>query len=135
VEELGVGEAVRWLGHRGDALDLVSGADLLVIPSVPDSRGAGREACPYALLEAMSLGTAVAGYADGGIPEVVGGEGLLVAAGDREALADAIIELMRDPALRERLARGARQRVLERNRVDSMAAAMRERYAELASAA
>ena len=132
LEELGLGERVRWLGHRSDALDLVSGADLLVIPSVPDSRGAGREACPYALLEAMSLGTAVAGYADGGIPEVVGDEGRLVPPGDREALAGAITALLEDRGLRERLARGARERVLERNRVDSMADAMRSRYAALA---
>jgi glycosyltransferase involved in cell wall biosynthesis len=133
VEELGLGQAVTWLGHRDDALDLVAGADLLAIPSVPDARGAGREACPYALLEAMSLGTAVAAYADGGIPEVVGEQGRLVAPGDRAALADAIVELIGEPALRERLARGARERVLERNRVDSMAAAMKARYAELAS--
>jgi glycosyltransferase involved in cell wall biosynthesis len=133
IEELGLSERVRWLGHRADALDLVSGADLLVIPSVPDSRGAGREACPYALLEAMSLGTAVAGYADGGIPEVVGDTGRLVAAGDREALAGAIAALLEDRELRERLARAARERVLERNRVDSMADAMRSRYAALAA--
>jgi glycosyltransferase involved in cell wall biosynthesis len=134
IEELGLGERIVRLGHRSDALDLVSGADLLVIPSVPDSRGAGREACPYALLEAMSLGTAVAGYADGGIPEVLGETGRLVPAGDRDALGRAIGELLADPAEREGLASAARERVLERNRVDAMAAAMRERYAELASA-
>jgi glycosyltransferase involved in cell wall biosynthesis len=134
IEELGLSERVVRLGHRGDALDLVSGADLLAIPSVPDDRGAGREACPYSLLEAMSLGTPVAGYADGGIPEVLGDTGRLVAPGDRAALGTAIGELLNDEDERERLARAARERVLERNRVDAMAHAMRERYAELASA-
>jgi len=104
-----------------------------VIPSVPDERGAGREGCPYALLEAMSLGTPVAGYGDGGIPEALGDAGCLVDPGDRMALADAIAALMGDAELRERLARAARERVLERNRIEAMAAAMRERYVALVS--
>jgi glycosyltransferase involved in cell wall biosynthesis len=131
--ELGLEGSMALLGHRADVLDLVAGADLLVIPSVPDERGAGREGCPYALLEAMSLGTPVAGYGDGGIPEALGDAGSLVAPGDRTALADAIAALMGSAELRERLAHAARERVLEHNRVDAMAAAMRERYLALAS--
>jgi glycosyltransferase involved in cell wall biosynthesis len=133
IEELGVGESVTWLGHRDDALDLVAGADLLVVSSVPDARGAGREACPYALLEAMSLGTAVVAYADGGIPEVLGEAGRLVPPGNREALGAAIAELLGDRESRGALADAARERVLQRNRVDAMAGAMMARYAELAS--
>jgi len=64
------------------------------------------------ILEAMAFGAPSAAFAVGGIPEVtVSGEtGLLVPFGDLAALAASAESLIRDPALRARLGRAARER-------------------------
>ncbi len=69
------------------------------------------EGLPMALLEAMAYGMAVVATAVGGIPEVVddGVDGLLVEAGSSRRIADALLRLAGDPALRERLGAAARR--------------------------
>lgn len=66
---------------------------------------------PNSLLEAMSLGLAVVSTdcPCGGPAEVIrdGENGLLIPVGDTEALALALLRLMRDEQLRERLGRAA----------------------------
>jgi glycosyltransferase involved in cell wall biosynthesis len=132
VAELGIDGRVVFAGHRTDALELMAASTLVVMPSVPDERGMGREACPFALLEAMSVGTPVVAYAGGGIPEVLEGCGELVAEGDRSALADAIVRMLHDAGERERLSARASERVRERYRLETTVAAMRERYVAVA---
>ncbi len=132
IEQLGVGAAFSLPGHRDDPLLVMSGADLIVLPSVPDERGAGKEACPFALLEAMSVQTAVAAYGAGGIPEVLGDCGRLVAEGDRDALADAIATLVADEDARIVAAGCALARVRERHRLTATVEAMKAIYAETA---
>ena len=69
------------------------------------------EGMPNSLLEAMSLGLAVVSTdcPCGGPAEVIrdGENGLLIPVGDTEALALALLRLMRDEQLRERLGRAA----------------------------
>ena len=57
------------------------------------------EGLPLALLEAMLAGNAIVASATSGIPEAItaGEEGLLVAPGDAEALADALGVLSAEP--------------------------------------
>ena len=73
-------------------------------------------ACPYrdatqsgVILTAYAFGTPVVASAVGGLPEYVedGTSGLLVPAGDAEALAEAIVRVLADRAIRERLQEGA----------------------------
>ena len=120
-------DAVRFLGHRDDAFEIIAGSDVVVVPTVV-YRGFGRESFSLVALEAMAAGTPVVGYADGGLPEVLADCGRLVAPGDRRALADAIAELLADPALRERLARCGRDRAAREFSVERMTAAMKEHY-------
>lgn len=74
----------------------------------------GSTASPFGvhLLEAQACGIPCVGFRAGGVPEVVGhaDSGLLAPAGDVEALAQALIRLVRDDALRVALARGALER-------------------------
>jgi glycosyltransferase involved in cell wall biosynthesis len=126
--ELGLDHAVSVLGHSDEPLSLIAGADLVVVPSVPDERGAGREGCPFALLEAMAVGTPVVGYASGGIPEALGACGELVEEGDRAGLAAAIVRVLNDADLRAARAACGQERVRERHRLDAMVEAMKERY-------
>jgi glycosyltransferase involved in cell wall biosynthesis len=75
-----------------------------------------RDGIPNVLVEAMAAGAPVVATPVSGIPELVadGLNGLLVPPEDPEALADALIRLHSDRALRDRLARAGRDTVRER---------------------
>jgi glycosyltransferase involved in cell wall biosynthesis len=114
--ELALGERVEftgWLEAERKRATL-AGATIFVLPSYV-------EGMPMALLEAMSLGLPVIATPVGGVPEIVTHEvdGLLVPPGDSDALAAAIVRLMREPGLRERLGRAARETVAMRFSLDS----------------
>lgn len=64
--------------------------------------------------EAMASGAAVVAARGGALPEVVGDAGVLVPTADPNALAEAILQLLNDPAKRASLGARARKRVLER---------------------
>jgi len=68
----------------------------------------------------------------GGIPEVIsdGRDGLLVPAGDSDALADAAIRLLADPALRELLGEAGYRTVAERFSIDAQVRRVEEAYDE-----
>ncbi|MCG8462660.1 MAG: glycosyltransferase [Holophagales bacterium] len=122
VVELGLEDRVTFAGFRNDVPRLLPGLDALVFSS-------RFEGLPMALLEAMSAGLPTVATRVGGMPEALddGESGLLVPAGDAEALADAMGRLAGDAELRRRLGRGARER-FER---DFTARAMTRRYEEL----
>ena len=134
VAAAGLEDVVAFLGQRDDAKELIAGADLVVIPTVVDSRGMGREGFSYVGLEALAAGTPVVCYAHGGVPEVVGECGTLVPAGDREALGAAVLELLRDGDRREQLARCGRERAEREFSLPRMVEAMQERYLAAAEA-
>jgi glycogen synthase len=77
-------------------------ATALVLPS--RSEGMGR-----VLVEAFCRGRPVVGARVGGIPDLVedGQNGLLVEPGDTQALADALVRILADRGLAERLSAGA----------------------------
>lgn len=116
--QLGLGDGIRLLGERSDAVRLMQAADLLVLPS-------HFEGLSNALLEAMAAGCPVVASAVGGTPELVEDErtGLLFAGGDAGALATAIARLA-DPALRARLSRVAREHVLRHHSREALATAV-----------
>lgn len=102
IEHRGLTGRVVLLGHF-DAAELFAAIDVFVLSS-------NREGMGSVLLEAASCGVAVAATAVGGIPEVVqdGHSGLLVPAGDHEALAGAITRLLDQPDLARQLCAAAR---------------------------
>ena len=128
IRALGLGDRVLELGHRDDAAALIAAVDVLTVPSGPDERGMGREGFGLAGVEALAAGTPVVGYADGALPEVLGDAAVLVAPGDRAALALAVAELLGDPDRRAALAEAGRRRFAERYRLETTAAAMAARY-------
>lgn len=79
------------------------------------SPATGRESFGIVLLEAMSAGKPVIASSIEGYASVItnGKEGLLVPPKKDDALADAIATLLKDPALREKLAENGRQRAEE----------------------
>ncbi len=132
-EALGLRRSVTFAGHRDDAVRLIAGSDVVVLPSMPDDRGRGREGSPLVAIESLAVGTPVVGYAHGGIPDALGDAGRLVDAGDRAGLRDAILEVLANEATRDEMVARGRDRVARRNLPAVMAAAMKERYCEAAA--
>src|SRR5690606_36154053 len=93
--ELGIADAVRFLGTTPDLASIVRQADLFVVTSESESF------C-LAALEALACGVPVIGYRVGGLPELVTAEvGRLVPPFSVEALAGAAFELLQSPARAE----------------------------------
>ena len=82
-------------------------ADAFVLPSFA-------EGLPVVLMEAMAMGIPCITTSITGVPELIdnGESGLLVPASDVDGLAAAIIRLMDDPALCQRLSERGREKVL-----------------------
>lgn len=95
--------------HAG-LIGLYQGADLLAFPSV------WHEPFGIPLVEAMACGLPVVATRGGGVPEIVedGKTGILVDRGDAAALAQGIIRLLGDDALRARMGQAGRRRAVER---------------------
>ncbi len=83
-----------------------------------------QEACPLAVLEAMSKGLPVVASDTGGLPELVipGVTGLLTPVGSSVALEAAIEELIQDEALRTRLAKAGLDKVQHEHRLEHVIA-------------
>ncbi|MGB9589457.1 MAG: glycosyltransferase family 4 protein, partial [Candidatus Hydrothermia bacterium] len=107
--ELGL-ERVRFLGPLPwqENMAWMAGSLLVLQTTVP--RGGFRESYSLVAAEAMTLGKPLISSDTGGAPEIMGDTGLLVPPFDHEALADAVIELLKDNGLREKLGRRARER-------------------------
>ncbi|MCX5556576.1 glycosyltransferase family 4 protein [Streptomyces sp. NBC_00038] len=97
------GLPVRLVGRRDDITELLAAADLALLPSSWESRSVLAQ-------EALHVGVPLVATAVGGIPELVGDAAELVPYGDAEALAEAVVRLLDDPARRELLReKGVRQ--------------------------
>ncbi len=122
IQELGLSESVKLLGKSHHVARFLCIADIFVLPS-------RWEGLPIALLEAMSVGLPVVATRVEGVDEVVfdGEHGLLVDVGDINALAQAILQLLRDPEIRRKMGSASQARLRELYSIDHMA----ERYLAL----
>lgn len=105
VKSLGLGRALQVVGYRNDADTLLASADIACLSSREEGMGS-------VLLDALAFGVPVAATRAGGIPEVIedGVTGLLAPVGSPSELADAIVRLAADDALRVRMSTAARAR-------------------------
>ncbi|HET6714088.1 MAG TPA: glycosyltransferase family 4 protein [Actinomycetota bacterium] len=113
-------------GHTGDAAARLGSLDVFVLPSRAEN-------FPIALLEAMSWALPSVATRVGGIPEMVepGETGLLVPPDDVDALAAAVVSLIRHPEWSRRLGAAAASRVAERHDPEDGGRAMMGVYREL----
>lgn len=114
---LGIADRVHFLGQRVDVPELLTAADLFVLPSL-------FEGLPLSVLEAMHLGTPVVATRAPGTEEALidGMEGLLVPPGDALALAQAIARALDDPSATRERTRAARTRAAREFSAERMAA-------------
>jgi len=115
IERLDLADCVMLLGERRQAelIPIFQRADIFALaPFVTDD--GDRDGIPNVLVEAMACGLPVVSTAVAGIPELVrhGENGLLVAARDVAALADALATLLGDQSRREHMGAGARATVV-----------------------
>jgi glycosyltransferase involved in cell wall biosynthesis/peptidoglycan/xylan/chitin deacetylase (PgdA/CDA1 family) len=111
----GIFDRFRFLGHREDVPALLSQSDLFVLPS-------RSEAFPNSIIEAMAASLPVVATAVGGIPELVqdGQTGRLVPAGDPDALARALLDVIGDPEKAAAYGNAGRQVIEARYSFDRM---------------
>lgn len=102
--ELGVAEHVKFLGKQNALVDLLSCANIFLLPSQQESFG-------LSALEAMSCGVPVVASNIGGIPEVVrhGETGYVAEFGDVERMAKYVRELLDSPKKWKHFSENARQ--------------------------
>jgi len=107
--ELGVGDAVRFLGHVSPIQGAIEGAAVVVVPSMGEGFG-------MVALEAMERARPVIAASIGGLGEIVrdGVTGVLVPPGEAEPLAAAIVRVASDPALARSMGEAGRSRALAR---------------------
>jgi glycosyltransferase involved in cell wall biosynthesis len=124
--ELGVAENAVFTGRRKDVPSLLAASDVYAMPSIEE---------PFGLVyaEAMAMRKPVVALDNGGTPEVVehGKTGLLSPQGDVEKLAQNLLTLLRDPALRARMGERGRQEVEARFSARRMAQDTERLYATL----
>jgi glycosyltransferase involved in cell wall biosynthesis len=121
--DLGISGNVHFTGHRSDVAAVLAGLDVVVSPSIEDS------ACG-AMVEALLMRRSVVASDVGGLPDTVqhAVSGLLVPPRNPAAVADAVAELLADPARREEMGRRGRDHCLRRFDVDATVAGVDALY-------
>lgn len=114
IKSLGLQARVSLLGIRKDVPELLSAADVFVLSSAWEGFG-------LVVAEAMAVERIVIATNSGGVAEVLGGNGFLVAPRDSEALAESMQEAidLSDDAARE-YGRKSRQHIVEKFGLNSV---------------
>lgn len=122
----GAREKIRVLGLRRDVPSLLDAADAFVLASA-------WEGMPLALGEAMAMEMPVVATNVGGVRELVGDAGILVPAKDANALAAAMLEVVRLPGnQRDAMGSVARERIVNHFSMDAKVTEWEKLYAAVA---
>jgi glycosyltransferase involved in cell wall biosynthesis len=120
------GSSFLFLGSRDDVPAVLAACDIAVLPSAA-------EGMPNAVLEYLAAGLPTIASRVGGNMEAIeeGVSGLLIPAGDPDALADALIRLLHDEDFARKLARNGQQSVREKFSFESLTRNIDCLYTEL----
>jgi glycosyltransferase involved in cell wall biosynthesis len=120
---LGIGERMRWLGHRGDVAEVLPAFDVMAMAS-------RWEGLPCALVEAIGAGIPLVATAVPSNQDLVlaGETGMLVPPEEPDGLAAAVAALLDDPSAAARMAERARARVGEWFSPEYLGAVLDETY-------
>ena len=124
--DLGIQEAVRFLGKQDPVQEILSIADLFLLTS-------GSESFGLAPLEAMACGVPVVCSDVGGLPELVQGSeaGYLCPLGDMDAFSKACMKILTDDSLHRKMARHARDYVVRHYDTHRIVVQYEEYYKEI----
>ena len=103
---MGIADAVIFAGFVEDVRAIHSASDLFIFPALNEGAGS-------ALLSAMACGLPVVALAKGGVNEILvhGKNGLLAKEADADSIAQAALQLLRDPGLAQKLAMAGRETI------------------------
>jgi glycosyltransferase involved in cell wall biosynthesis len=127
IQRLGLGEAIRFIGHVKARYGFSKGR-LLVVPSRGDSM-------PYVVIEAAAAGIPMVAANVGGIPEIFGSHAdALFAPNIVAAMADAIEIALEDPEAAQARAKSLRERIFlhfsQKAMVEGVLAGYRDAFAD-----
>ena len=107
VNERNLDSRIIFTDFQSDAISYINALDIFVMPSE-------KEGLPRVILEAMLLGKPVIASDITGPSELVadGETGFLVPVGKTDAIAGAILRLIENPILRERMGEKAKERII-----------------------
>ena len=125
-EDLGLSDCVFFTGHQNETKPFIEIMDVFVLPSI--NEGMGR-----VILDAMVHAKPVVASEVGGIPDVVDDckTGLLVAPKDSQALARAMISMIRDPQGAKNMGLKGFKKVTNQYSLNQMVARIAALYMEL----
>ena len=127
-EKKGLGEYVSFTGPVDDAVkwEYLYQADFFCLPSFAEGQ-------PISIIEAMAVALPIISTNVGSIPEIVEDKsnGLVIPAGDQEALIQAIRFLCENPDIRRSMGEDSRKLFIERHNIESLFAALRNIYSGL----
>ncbi|WP_104055436.1 MULTISPECIES: GT4 family glycosyltransferase PelF [unclassified Arthrobacter] len=121
---LGVAEAVHWEGPSKGSRPAIEAGHVVALSSIS-------EGLPFTLIEAMMCGRATVNTDVGGVGECLDeheSTGMLVAARDHAAFADACVSLLTDPRRRAAMGAAARRRALSEFTLERCLTRYREAY-------
>ena len=123
--KLGLADRITLAGFQRDTGPYYAIATAVAVPS-------HSEGSPNVVLEAMAAGLPIAATNVGGIPEILekGVTGLMLPAGNPEAMAQALLRLLSERELRERLGAAARARAESAHTPDAYREALVKFYRE-----
>ena len=126
VADLSLSESFIFLGHRDDIPAILAGCDVALLPS-------HAEGLSNAILEYMAAGLPTIASSVGGNAELVreGTTGLLVPPNDPQALAQALLRLLRAPDLAHRLGKDGHEFVERTFSFERLVKEVEELYREL----
>jgi glycosyltransferase involved in cell wall biosynthesis len=127
--DLGLTDAVHFLGTRSDVPDVLSSVDVVLLTS-------HNEANPICLLEAMASGKPVVATRVGSVAETVlpGLSGYLVSPNNSQCMADCTLELLGDPARAADMGSVGREHVIAHWSIDRMVQGYENLLAEIYTA-
>jgi N-acetyl-alpha-D-glucosaminyl L-malate synthase BshA len=130
VRELGASDDVRFLGKQDPVEEILSIADVFLMPS-------GSETFGLAALEAMACEVPVVASDVGGLPELIvhGETGFLCPLDDLEEFTACTRKLLTDEALHDEMAAAARTRAVETFDIDRVVPRYEEYYERVCEAA
>jgi len=117
---------LSWIGFRQDISAVCFASDVVTLTS-------DNEGTPVSLIEAQAAGVPVVSTDVGGVRSVVLGglTGIVADAGDDQGLADAILDILQDTALAQRLAVAARAHALNAFSIERLVQNLDRLYAAL----
>jgi len=128
--ELHVNDHVKFLGKQAELVDLLSAADLFLIPSQSESFG-------LSALEAMACEVPVISSSVGGLPELVvhGETGYIAEIGDIDRMAKYAVELLSNDARRDIFAKAGRRRAIENFAIEKIVTLYEQHYERILNTA